>query len=44
VAARIPHARFIEFPELGHSPQIQAFEVFRKVLRGWLRKNPAETK
>jgi hypothetical protein len=42
-AARIPHARFIEFPELGHSPQIYAPEVFRKVL-DWLRENPAEAK
>ena len=26
-AARIPKARLIEFPDLGHSPQIQAPEV-----------------
>jgi hypothetical protein len=43
-ATRIPHARFIEFPELGHSPQIYAPEVFRKVLLDWLRENPAEAK
>ena len=42
-AARIPHARFIEFAELGNSPQIYAPEVFRKVL-DWLRENPAEAK
>jgi len=40
----MPHARFIEFAELGNSPQIYAPEVFRKVLLDWLRENPAEAK
>jgi pimeloyl-ACP methyl ester carboxylesterase len=29
---RIPHARLIEFPDLGHAPQIQAPDVFHKAL------------
>jgi pimeloyl-ACP methyl ester carboxylesterase len=35
-ASRIPHVRLVEFPDLGHSPQIQAPEVFHKVLLDWL--------
>jgi pimeloyl-ACP methyl ester carboxylesterase len=31
-AARIPHAHLVEFPELGHAPQIQAPEQFTKAL------------
>jgi pimeloyl-ACP methyl ester carboxylesterase len=31
-AARIPHARLVEFPDLGHAPQLQAPEVFHKAL------------
>jgi pimeloyl-ACP methyl ester carboxylesterase len=31
-ATRIPNARLVEFPELGHAPQIQAPEVFHKAL------------
>jgi pimeloyl-ACP methyl ester carboxylesterase len=31
-AARIKHARLVEFPDLGHAPQIQAPEVFHKAL------------
>jgi len=31
-AAEIPHARLVEFPDLGHAPQIQAPERFHKVL------------
>jgi pimeloyl-ACP methyl ester carboxylesterase len=38
-ASRIPHVRLIEFPDLGHSPQIQAPEVFHKVLLDWLSEN-----
>ncbi|WP_426434873.1 alpha/beta fold hydrolase [Bradyrhizobium genosp. P] len=37
---RIPHAQLIEFPDLGHSPQIQAPSRFHEALLGWL-KNPA---
>jgi pimeloyl-ACP methyl ester carboxylesterase len=40
-ASRIPHVRLVEFPDLGHSPQIQAPEVFHKVLLDWLGENPA---
>jgi pimeloyl-ACP methyl ester carboxylesterase len=35
-AGRIPHVRLVEFPDLGHSPQIQAPEVFHKALLDWL--------
>ncbi len=31
-AATIPHARLIEFPDLGHAPQIQAPDRFHKAL------------
>jgi pimeloyl-ACP methyl ester carboxylesterase len=31
-AAQIPHAKLVEFPDLGHSPQIQAPERFHKAL------------
>jgi pimeloyl-ACP methyl ester carboxylesterase len=36
-AERIPHLRLIEFPDLGHSPQIQAPNVFHKALLDGLR-------
>jgi pimeloyl-ACP methyl ester carboxylesterase len=35
-AARIPHARLVEFPDLGHAPQIEAPDVFHKDLLGGL--------
>jgi pimeloyl-ACP methyl ester carboxylesterase len=35
-AQAIPNARLIEFPELGHAPQIEAPEVFHKALLGAL--------
>ena len=31
-AAQIPHAKLVEFPDLGHSPQIQAPERFHRAL------------
>jgi pimeloyl-ACP methyl ester carboxylesterase len=31
-AARIPHADLVEFPDLGHAPQIQAPDIFHKAL------------
>ena len=37
-AARIPQARLVEFPDLGHAPQIQAPEVFHKALLDGLRQ------
>jgi len=37
-AARFPHARLVEFPDLGHAPQIQAPEVFHKALLGALQQ------
>jgi pimeloyl-ACP methyl ester carboxylesterase len=37
-AARIPHALLVEFADLGHSPQIQAPEVFHKALLDGLRR------
>ena len=36
-AAYIPHARLVEFPDLGHAPQIQAPEIFHKALLDRLR-------
>jgi len=36
-AARIPGARLVRFPELGHAPQIQAPELFHKALLDGLR-------
>jgi pimeloyl-ACP methyl ester carboxylesterase len=35
--AQIPHARLIEFPNLGHAPQIQAPDVFHKALLDGMR-------
>jgi pimeloyl-ACP methyl ester carboxylesterase len=35
-ASRIPHVTLIEFPELGHSPQLQAPEIFHRALLDWL--------
>ena len=31
-AARIPHAKLVEFPDLGHAPQIQDPDAFHKAL------------
>jgi pimeloyl-ACP methyl ester carboxylesterase len=31
-AAAIPNARLVEFPDLGHAPQIQAPEAFHEAL------------
>jgi len=39
-AARIPHADLIEFPDLGHAPQIQAPDVFHEALLNGLRALP----
>jgi pimeloyl-ACP methyl ester carboxylesterase len=39
-AERIPHVHLIEFPNLGHSPQIWAPAQFHAALLDWL-KNPA---
>jgi pimeloyl-ACP methyl ester carboxylesterase len=36
-AARFPHGQLIEFPDLGHSPQIQAPARFHEVLLDWLQ-------
>lgn len=38
-AARIPHAKLVEFPDLGHAPQIQAPERFHKVLLEGLQES-----
>lgn len=35
-AARIPHAKLVEFPALGHAPQIQAPDEFHKALLDYL--------
>jgi pimeloyl-ACP methyl ester carboxylesterase len=34
-AAQIPHVHLIEFPDLGHAPQIQAPARFHAALLGW---------
>jgi pimeloyl-ACP methyl ester carboxylesterase len=39
--ARIPRARLIEFPDLGHAPQIQAPDIFHKALLEALRDGAA---
>lgn len=31
-AAKIPHAKLVEFPDLGHAPQIQAPDRFHTAL------------
>jgi pimeloyl-ACP methyl ester carboxylesterase len=36
-ASRFPRARLVEFPDLGHSPQIQAPDVFHKSLLEGMR-------
>jgi pimeloyl-ACP methyl ester carboxylesterase len=36
-AAQIPHVKLVEFPDLGHAPQIQAPERFHKALLEGLR-------
>jgi pimeloyl-ACP methyl ester carboxylesterase len=36
-AAQIPHAKLVEFPDLGHAPQIQAPERFHKALLAGLQ-------
>ena len=35
-AARMPHARLVEFPDLGHAPQIQAPDRFHEALMNGL--------
>jgi pimeloyl-ACP methyl ester carboxylesterase len=42
-AARIPHAHLVEFPDLGHAPQIQAPDVFHKALLEGLRMDGQTT-
>jgi len=41
-AKRIPNVRLVEFPDLGHSPQIQAPERFHEALLKWLRETPVK--
>jgi len=36
VAAKVPNMTLVEFPGLGHAPQIQDFETFWSALEGWL--------
>jgi pimeloyl-ACP methyl ester carboxylesterase len=42
--AKIPHARLVEFPGLGHAPQIQAPAEFHKALLEGLRANETSGK
>ncbi len=37
-AARFPRAQLIEFPDLGHAPQIQAPDIFHKALLDGMQK------
>jgi pimeloyl-ACP methyl ester carboxylesterase len=39
-AARIPHAQLVEFPDLGHAPQIQAPDEFHRALLDGIRTPP----
>ncbi|WP_322057679.1 alpha/beta hydrolase [Paraburkholderia sp. J63] len=39
-AKAIPHATLVEFPELGHAPQIQDPQAFHKALLDWLAAMP----
>ncbi|MBB5467942.1 pimeloyl-ACP methyl ester carboxylesterase [Paraburkholderia sp. CI2] len=39
-AKAIPHATLIEFPELGHAPQMQDPQAFHKALLDWLAAAP----
>ncbi|MBM7059268.1 alpha/beta hydrolase [Pseudomonas sp. UL073] len=39
-AARLPHGTLVEFPELGHSPQVEAPERFHKTLLDQLARQP----
>jgi pimeloyl-ACP methyl ester carboxylesterase len=41
-ATRIPHAQLVEFPDLGHSPQIQAPDIFHKALLDGMRTPAAQ--
>ena len=43
-ASRFPQARLVEFPDLGHAPQIQAPDVFHKALLNGLRTAAAGTR
>lgn len=38
VAKRIPHSTLIEFPGLGHAPQMEQPEPFHQALLGWLKR------
>ncbi|MBV8702664.1 MAG: alpha/beta hydrolase [Acetobacteraceae bacterium] len=42
-AARIPLARLVEFPDLGHAPQIQAPDMFHQALLNGLRSAALST-
>ena len=38
-AAAIPRADLVEFPDLGHAPQIQAPDRFHDALLAWIEEN-----
>lgn len=40
-ASRFPQARLVEFPDLGHAPQIQAADAFHKALLEGMRTSAA---
>jgi pimeloyl-ACP methyl ester carboxylesterase len=42
-AAQIPHANLVEFPDLGHAPQIQAPDMFNKALLDGMRSPAGAT-
>jgi pimeloyl-ACP methyl ester carboxylesterase len=39
VAQLIPHSTLVEFPGLGHAPQMEEPAQFHKALLSWLNKN-----
>jgi len=43
-AGRFPRAHLVEFPDLGHSPQIQAPELFHRALFDGMRALKGETR
>ena len=38
VAQRIPHSTLVQFPGLGHAPQMEQPEPFHQALLGWLKQ------
>ncbi|UDL94192.1 alpha/beta hydrolase [Lichenihabitans sp. PAMC28606] len=41
-AKAIPHATLVEFPSLGHAPQMQDPDAYRSALLDWLARTPGQ--